>query len=143
MFRLSNSPLEINNLHASLQSETAGGFVCFEGRVRTLNEGKTVTSLEYESYGPLAEKEGLRVIQEAKEKFPIIAASCVHRIGHLQIGDIAIWVGVISQHRGPSFEACRYIIDEIKSRLPIWKKEHYQDGDSGWINCEKPNSSSK
>ncbi len=143
MFKLSDSPIETNKQHASLQSEAAGGFVSFEGRVRNVNATRTVTSLEYESFGPLAEKEGHRVVKEAKEKFPIIAASCVHRTGHLQIGEIAVWVGVISEHRGPAFEACRYIIDEIKIRLPIWKKETYQEGDSGWINCEQPEASSK
>ncbi len=141
MFELSHSPIAINERQAALQSEAAGGFVSFEGRVRNVNEKRTVTSLEYDSFGPLAEKEGHRVVKEAHEKFPIIAASCVHRTGHLQIGEIAVWVGVISQHRGPAFEACRYIIDEIKTRLPIWKKEHYREGDSGWINCEQPESS--
>ncbi len=138
MFELSDSPIETYKHQAALQSETAGGFVGFEGRVRNVNGERSVTSLEYESFGPLAEKEGRSVVKEAHEKFSIIAACCVHRTGHLQIGEVAVWVGVISQHRGPAFDACRYIIDEIKTRLPIWKKEHYKEGDSGWVNCEQP-----
>ena len=80
--------------------------------------------------------EGNKIIAEAREKFPIIDATCVHRVGLLEIGDIAVWVGVSSGHRGEAFDACRYIIDEIKHRTPIWKKEFYTDGHSGWVRCE-------
>ena len=69
------------------------------------------------------------------EKFRLIGAVGVHRIGHLQLGDLAVWVGVTAEHRGDAFDACRYIIDEAKARLPIWKKEHYANGSTVWINC--------
>ena len=69
--------------------------------------------------------------------FRFCEARCVHRTGLLEIGDLAVWVGVASAHRDEAFKACRYIIDELKVRLPIWKKEHYVDGDSGWVNCER------
>jgi len=71
------------------------------------------------------------------QQFPFLEACCVHRSGVLDIGDCAVWVGVSAPHRDEAFKACRFIIDEIKVRLPIWKKEHYVDGDSGWVNCER------
>ena len=104
--------------------------------MRNENEGREVLRLEYESYAAMAVKEGNRIIAEVQEKFPIIEARCVHRVGLLEIGDCAVWVGVSSGHRGEAFDACRYIIDEIKHRTPIWKKEFYTDGDSGWVRCE-------
>ena len=64
-------------------------------------------------------------------------AACEHRLGDLAIGEVAVWVGVSAPHRDEAFRACRYIIDEVKHRLPIWKKEHYVNGDSGWVNCER------
>ena len=85
----------------------------------------------------LANKEGERIVKEAIERFGVLKAACVHRVGSLAIGDIAVWVGVSSKHRAEAFAACRYIIDEVKHRVPIWKKEHYVNGDSGWVNCER------
>lgn len=108
----------------------------FEGRVRNHNEGRRVEHLEYEGYEALAVKEGTQVVREALERFAIEHASCVHRLGPLGLGDVAVWVGVSARHRGDAFTACRYIIDEVKDRVPIWKKEFYADGDSGWVNCE-------
>ena len=78
-----------------------------------------------------------KVLAEAQARFPFLEARCVHRVGLLEIGECAVWIGVAAKHRDEAFKACRYIIDEIKVRLPIWKKEHYADGDSGWVNCER------
>ena len=114
----------------------AGGYCAFEGWVRDHNEGRPVKSLEYEAYPELAIKEGSRIIKEALKKFEVLGANCIHRTGHLQIGEIAVWVGATARHREEAFSACRYIIDEVKSRVPIWKKEHYEDGNSGWVRCE-------
>jgi molybdopterin synthase catalytic subunit len=114
----------------------AGGYSSFEGRVRNHNEGRSVVRLEYEGYEALGLKEGEQIVAEAFARFPIAQAHCVHRLGVLEIGDLAVWVGVTAAHRDAAFAACRYIIDEVKTRLPVWKKEHYDSGDSGWINCE-------
>jgi molybdopterin synthase catalytic subunit len=81
----------------------------------------------------LAEKEGERIIEEALGRFAIVEARCVHRIGELRIGELAVWVGVSAAHRGAAFDACRYVIDEVKSRVPIWKQERYREGDAGWL----------
>lgn len=136
-FALTDTSLDAENLKAALRDPAAGGFVSFEGWVRNENEGRTVHRLEYEAYAAMAEKEGLRIVSEAIERFGLSAALCVHRVGSLEIGDMAVWVGACSPHRGEAFEACRFIIDQVKVRVPIWKKEHYVDGDSGWVNCER------
>jgi molybdopterin synthase catalytic subunit len=99
--------------------------------------GLAVSRLEYEAFEALAVKEGERIIVEALRRFPIKHALCAPASGTLAIGDMAVWVGVSSAHRGEAFDACRYIIDEVKHRVPIWKKEHYVNGDSGWVNCER------
>lgn len=139
-FSFSSSAINGAMLQASLNHATAGGFVAFEGWVRNHNEGQAVLRLEYEAFAELAETEGQRIIDEALQRFAVTGAACVHRIGLLEIGDMAVWVGVSAAHRGAAFDACRYIIDEVKQRVPIWKKEHYANGDSGWINCEAPRS---
>ena len=123
-------------LSRSLGDEACGALVTFEGRVRNHNDGRTVERLEYEGYEALAAKEGERIVAEALARFDITHARCVHRLGALELGDLAVWVGVSAHHRGEAFEACRYIIDEVKERVPIWKKEFYSGGDSGWVNCE-------
>ncbi len=122
----------------SAAQDGAGGYVVFEGRVRNQNEGRDVRSLEYEAFDELAVKAGCEVLGEALERFAILDVRCIHRTGHLQIGEVAIRVEAASAHRKAAFEACSWIVDEIKQRVPIWKKEHYADGDSGWINCEAP-----
>lgn len=136
MFYLEEKSLHTHELQRKLCDHRAGGYVCFEGWVRNHNLGKEVTRLEYEAYPPLAIKEACKIIAEAQDKYSILDAHCVHRVGSLEIGDVAVWVGVNSVHRGPAFQACEYIIDELKIRVPIWKKEHYLDGDSGWVKCE-------
>jgi len=136
MFQLSPTPLENIDLRKGLDSKSAGAYNCFEGWVRDHNNGKEVVALEYEAYDALCEREAQQIVREVREKFDIIAVKCVHRTGKLAVGDMAVWVGVIAAHRENSFAACRYIIDEVKLRLPIWKKEYYANGDSGWVACE-------
>ncbi len=131
LFQLSEGPLDIGSLSASLRDTRAGAFVSFEGRVRNENDNHAVVSLEYEAYPALALSEGEAVVREASRS--VIAARCIHRVGHLCLGDVAVWVGVIAAHRDEAFTACRFIIDEVKKRVPIWKKEHYSDGSFRWI----------
>lgn len=134
-FKIASTPLDPAALQRELGDVRAGACVTFEGWVRNRNEGQPVLSLEYEAYGALAEKEGARIVAEARAKFAVLGLTCVHRVGHLQLGDLAVWVGVTAEHRGAAFEACRYLIDETKARVPIWKKEHYASGATAWINC--------
>ncbi|MFN8671879.1 MAG: molybdenum cofactor biosynthesis protein MoaE [Candidatus Sericytochromatia bacterium] len=136
MFFISDISINEHELKNKIKNPSAGGFVCFEGWVRNLNEGKEVLKLEYEAYESLAKKEAEKIIAEAKEKFDILDILAVHRVGLLELEDIAVWIGVNAKHRKAAFKACEYLIDNIKIRLPIWKKEYYLDGDSGWVNCE-------
>ena len=124
-FELSSEPIDVPQLRARLLDPTCGGYASFEGWVRNLNEGERVTALEYEAFAPLACKEAERILSEAAGRFGIDHAACVHRMGKLAVGELAVWVGVSARHRDEAFRACRYIIDEVKHRLPIWKKEHY------------------
>lgn len=135
-FAIQDADLQPDDWRRELFDQACGGYVSFEGWVRNHNEGQEVLRLEYQAYEKLALKEGERILAEALEKFPIRNAKCVHRVGALEIGGLAVWVGVSGGHRDECFRACRYIIDEVKHRVPIWKKEHYIDGDSGWVNCE-------
>lgn len=137
VIEVTGAPIETAELQRSLANLAAGGYCAFEGWVRNENEGQVVKRLEYEAYEPLVIAEGEKVLAEAKRRFPYLEARCVHRVGLLELGECAVWIGVASAHRDEAFKACRYIIDEIKVRLPIWKKEHYANGDSGWVNCER------
>jgi molybdopterin synthase catalytic subunit len=135
--QMTSKPICPDELRAGLVDAAAGAYTSFEGWIRNENEGHDVLRLEYETYEPLAVSEGHAVIEEAIARFSVLHARCVHRVGLLEIGECAVWVGVSSGHRDEAFSACRYIIDQVKVRLPIWKKEHYVDGNSGWVNCER------
>jgi molybdopterin synthase catalytic subunit len=135
MFRLTSAPIDAAALRAELDNAACGGVVIFEGIVRDHNDGRRVLRLEYEAYEALALKEGAAILDEAVRDAGVAAAVCVHRLGPLAIGDAAVWVGVASAHRGEAFDACRRIIDEVKRRVPIWKREFYADGTESWVNC--------
>ncbi|MBX9402435.1 molybdenum cofactor biosynthesis protein MoaE [Lysobacter sp. BMK333-48F3] len=137
-FRLSEQAFDIAPLRERLLSERAGAYASFEGWVRDHHGGRAVAGLRYESYAALAAAEGERVLDEALEKFAIVEACCVHRVGELAIGELAVWVGVSAAHRDAAFAACRYIIDETKRRVPIWKHERYADGAADWLHPEPP-----
>ena len=132
MFSISDKTLDCDGLKKSLALDTAGACVTFEGWVRNHNEGKEVSRLEYEAYSALAEKEGQHILDDAIQRFEIDMARCIHRVGVLEIGDVAVWVGVCSAHRAEAFEACRFAIDTLKQTVPIWKKEVATDGEY-WV----------
>ena len=132
-FALSDTPIDLEAGKAVLGHAAAGACVTFEGWVRDHNEGRGVLGLDYQAYAALAQSEGEAVLAEASARFALREARCVHRTGRLGIGELAVWVGVSADHRGAAFDACRWIIDEVKRRVPIWKNEHYADGSSGWL----------
>jgi molybdopterin synthase catalytic subunit len=133
VFSISEAGIEVARLRRELESATAGAVVCFEGRVRDHNEGHAVTGLSYQAYAELAEAEGRNIVEEARKRFAVERVVCVHRVGDLALGDIAVWAGVSAAHRAAAFDACRFVIDQVKTRVPIWKREHYVDGPSGWL----------
>lgn len=134
-FRISRAAIDPAKELAGLEDAGCGAAVSFCGRVRNHNEGRAVTRLEYECYEELAVSEGARVLAEASRKFDIGPVSCVHRAGDLAIGEPAVWVGVAAAHRDQAFAAARFVIDEVKKRVPIWKREHYPQGPAEWINA--------
>jgi molybdopterin synthase catalytic subunit len=136
-FDLTREAIDTESWRNRLLDSSCGGYAAFEGWIRDHNEGHDVRRLEYEVYETLARSEGEKILSEAIDQFGVTRVACVHRHGTLELGDVAVWIGVAAGHRDEAFKACRYIIDEIKVRLPIWKKEHYVSGDSGWVNCER------
>ncbi len=134
-FGLTDAPIPARLLDANL---AAGAVATFVGFVRNHNEGRPVLRLEYEAYPELAQKEGERIVAEALGRFPILDARCVHRTGVLELGEAAIRAEAAGAHRAEAFRACEWIVEEIKRRVPVWKKERYADGDSGWVNATTP-----
>lgn len=132
-FTLTDDVIDPVPLRQRLLRVDAGAYASFEGWVRDHNQGRAVLGLFYESYPALAEQEGEAIVQQALARFAIADAACVHRIGELALGDLAVWVGASAAHRDAAFCACRWIIDEIKARVPIWKRERYADGDADWL----------
>jgi len=141
-FRIQDSPLDLTALRREMDDPSCGAVVCFEGLVRNHHEGRDVTALRYTHHPVMAEKEGQRILEETLKKFPITHALAVHRIGDLTIGDIAVVTLTASAHREAAFEANRYLIDEIKAKVPIWKFESYASGEQEWT-APCPNCGSK
>ena len=132
-FALTDQTIDPAALRQTLLKSSAGAFCSYEGWVRDHNEGRNVAALHYHGYPQLAPGIAAAIIHEAREQFQLEGISVVHRTGPLVIGDIAVWIGVTAHHRGDAFLGCRYLIDNVKHRLPIWKKEVYKDGSEAWI----------
>ena len=135
IFTLSPTPLDSLKLSQDFTAPGAGAFTCFEGRVRDNNKGESVVALDYEAYEPLCRAEMEKIFVEAQSRFAVIDIKAAHRTGKLKVGELAVWVGVLAAHRDEAFTACRYALDELKKRLPIWKKEYYADNTSQWSIC--------
>jgi len=133
-FSITDESIRSQERKAKLHALEAGAYVEFEGRVRNHSGGREVRRLDYEAYRELAISEGHGLLQDAIDQFDVIDAAAVHRVGALDLGAVAVWVGVVAAHRADAFRACAFCIDEIKARLPIWKKETYADGTAEWVN---------
>ena len=134
---ITKAPIDADFQKQRLANPQAGALVTFEGWVRNHNEGRSVAALAYECYEALARSEGLQVLQETAQRYALLDAACIHRVGPLEIGEMAVWVGVVAPHREAAFMGCKAIIDQIKVRLPIWKQEWYADGSVAWVNCRQ------
>ncbi len=135
MFQLTDQAIDAGALRAGLARPDAGACVVFEGWVRNHHAGRPVTRLEYEAFDELARLEGEAITAEAEQAHPGCTVQCVHRTGSLGIGELAVWIGVASPRRHAAFLACRQVIEEIKRRLPVWKKEHHSGNLAEWVNC--------
>ncbi len=132
MTHLVQRPLDLGSLVAQVSAPERGGVACFLGVVRNHHGGRDVLRLDYSAYAPMAEAECDRILAEARVRWPVEVA-LEHRIGPLAIGDAAVAVAAASAHREAAFAACRYVIEETKRRVPIWKREFYADGLVGWV----------
>jgi molybdopterin synthase catalytic subunit len=126
------SPLSADEVRALVEHPSAGAVDLFLGIVRDENEGRPVTLLEYEAYAPMAIAEMERIAREIEARMPDVRLAAHHRVGALRVGDVAVICAASAPHRAEAFAACRALIDEIKHRVPIWKREHGPDG-AYWI----------
>jgi molybdopterin synthase catalytic subunit len=129
---LSSRPLELDELIAEVLGAERGGIASFLGTVRNHHGGRTVSALAYSAYEPMAEAVCGEIVREAEGRWPVRVA-LRHRLGELQIGDTAVAIAVAGDHREEAFAACRYVIEELKRRVPIWKRETYIDGTAEWV----------
>lgn len=136
-FLLQSPPLNPSSMFHTLENPMAGAVVVFEGRVRARHEGRDVDHLGYETFPEMATAEGELIASEAITQFGILDARIIHLVGRAAIGEPAVWVGITSEHRQQAFLAAAWIMDTIKERLPVWKKETFADGSSEWV-CPKP-----
>ncbi|MDQ2865461.1 MAG: molybdenum cofactor biosynthesis protein MoaE [Candidatus Eremiobacteraeota bacterium] len=134
MFDVVRTQIDIRDLEAAVRDDSYGAAVTFLGIVRDrASDGTAVTGLSYEAYVPMAVHEFACIADEARERFGDLRIAIVHRVGDLAIGEIAVALAAASRHRGVAFDACEFAIDALKSRAPIWKKEHYASGSALWI----------
>jgi molybdopterin synthase catalytic subunit len=130
--KISDTALSIDEAYQFVLDASCGGNCLFIGTVRNRNKGKTVTHLNFESYAPMAIKEMDKIADQCLKKFEVTKIAIHHRSGHVGLKDIAVIIAVSSPHRASGFEACQYAIDTLKETVPIWKKEHLEDG-SYWV----------
>ena len=135
---LSKDPLDVAAAYQFLQTSAAGGIALFIGITRQWTDGRETTLLIYESYEPMALKEMHRLLDVAVNRWPIHRACILHRLGEVPLAEASVLVGVATGHRPEAFEACRFLIDQLKVQVPIWKQEHLTDGQVNWIEGNDP-----
>ncbi|MGE0441474.1 MAG: molybdenum cofactor biosynthesis protein MoaE [Gemmatimonadales bacterium] len=134
---LTYDPIDPADLTALVSGPATGGVASFVGLVRNHHAGRGVTELEYSAYEAMAEAVARTIVDEARARWPV-AVALRHRLGRLGIGDVAVAVAAGGGHRGEAFDACRYVIEEVKRRVPIWKRERYADGSEAWVDPTAP-----
>jgi molybdopterin synthase catalytic subunit len=132
MIEILSGPLSLERCVRAVRRPGSGGLVTFIGSVRDISEGKRVEFLEYEAYEPMALARLQQVVDEAAARWPVQAMAIQHRVGRLEIGEDAVIIAVACPHRAEAFAACEYAIDRLKEIVPIWKKEHGEDG-AVWV----------
>ena len=132
MIQLSVEPLQIGEIIDSVRDPAAGGIDVFIGTVRSRSADRDVVALDFEAYEPMALREMAGIIDEATKRWSLVTTAVVHALGRRLPGEAVVVIAVAAPHRAAAFEACRYIIDELKKRVPIWKKEIFTDGEA-WV----------
>jgi molybdopterin synthase catalytic subunit len=133
MFKLITEPIDYRALTEQVRRDGCGAVVTFLGTVRDLAEGRVTTALDYEAYPGMAEKKLAEIETETRNRWPVGDLAMIHRLGHLEAGEISVAVAVSCPHRAQAFDACRFAIDRLKEVVPIWKKEHWADGTTEWV----------
>ena len=136
--RITSHPIDAAALLAEVTTPADGAVLLFWGVVRNQNDGREVNGLEYEAYAEMAEAKLREIVGEAAERWRVGEIAVVHRIGKLNVGEASVGIAVAAPHRGEVYEASRYVIEELKRRVPIWKREHYLDGPSAWLGGTVP-----
>ncbi|MBD3675541.1 MAG: molybdenum cofactor biosynthesis protein MoaE [Planctomycetaceae bacterium] len=131
--RLTDKPIDYHLVTESVRTPRAGAVVLFLGTVREFTDDQQTTALDYDAYPEMAITKMEELVAEAGEKWPILNAVIEHRVGHLELGEVCVAVAVSSPHRKEAFHAGQFLIDELKVRVPIWKKENWIDGQSEWV----------
>jgi len=131
--RVTRDPIDASALLREAVSPADGAALLFWGVVRNENAGRAVAHLEYQAYAEMAEREMARIAEEARERFGTGAVSIVHRVGRLEVGEASVAIVVASPHRAEAYDASRYVIEELKRRVPVWKREGYVDGPTEWV----------
>jgi molybdopterin synthase catalytic subunit len=134
---ISRDPVDLSRLVAAVEAPEIGGVATFTGLVRNHHQGRGVIGLEYSAYEPMAEQEMRAILAEAGTRWAVRLAA-THRVGALSIGEVAVAIAAAGAHRGEAFDACRYVIEEVKRRVPIWKRERYTDGTEAWVDPGSP-----
>ncbi len=133
MFRLTSDPIDASVLTEAVRRPECGAVVTFLGTVRDLTDGRLTVALDYEAYPVLAEKTMKEIETETRQRWPVGDLLMIHRLGHLDVGEVSVAVAVSCPHRADAFDACRYVIDQLKLRVPIWKRENWADGSTEWV----------
>jgi molybdopterin synthase catalytic subunit len=136
--RVTTEPIDSCELLSGATADSDGAALLFIGVVRNRNDGREVGHLDYQAYPEMAEATLREIVREAHERWETGRISVVHRIGHLEIGEASVAIMVASPHRGNAYEASRYVIEELKKRVPIWKREGYTSGESEWLQGTTP-----
>lgn len=126
-------PIDVNALLSVVSDAGVGAVSLFLGTVRDLNDGRPVTGIDYEAYQPMAEQELRTIAQEVSDATPGLRIAIEHRVGTLLVGDISVAIAAAHPHRAQALDATRTVIDTLKKRVPIWKQEHYVDGERAWV----------
>ena len=133
MVQITRDPIDYDAVTERVRSNEAGAVVSFLGTVRQFTDGRETASLDYEAYPEMAERKMRELEQEARTRWPIIKSAIVHRVGHLQLGEVSVAIAVSCPHRTQAFEACQFLMEKIKESVPIWKCENWTSGESEWL----------
>ena len=131
--RLVQTAIDVGALIAGVSDVACGATAVFVGTVRNENDGRPVAGIEYSAYSEMAAKEMERIAGEAAARFGTDRIAVEHRVGFLELGEASVAIAIAHPHRAPALDATRYIIEELKKRVPIWKREHYTDGTRAWV----------